>query len=182
MKYIPASTGLLLAVVLSACVPSLHPFYTETDLVFDPALLGEWVEAPSGAKSTLTFARGADQQYKLTVVDDGETSSYTAHLVRLGCKLFLDISDDPDVHCRTVSWPVHMFFLVSQIEPMLKVRIFKPEWLEEYLKKRPAALRHEIVDRKLVLTASTKELQSFVLHHLSIKEAFGDDLDYVRTK
>ena len=53
MKYIPASTGLLLAVVLSACVPSLHPFYTETDLVFDPALLGEWVEEDIAAGSPL---------------------------------------------------------------------------------------------------------------------------------
>jgi len=58
----------------------------------------------------------------------------------------------------------------------------KPDWLEEYLKKSPAALRHEIVDRNLVLIASTRDLQSFMLHHVSIKEAFGEDLDYVRRK
>ena len=28
--------------VLTGCVPSLQPLYTEEDLTFDPALLGTW--------------------------------------------------------------------------------------------------------------------------------------------
>ena len=50
------------------------------------------------------------------------------------------------------------------------------------LKKNPAALKHEIVDGDLVLTASTKQLQSFVLRHVNDKSAFTDPTDYARKK
>lgn len=182
MRYKTAllTLGLLLAV--SACVPSLHPLYTEKDAVFEPALLGEWVEAKSDSKSTLTFIKSADKEYKLISADEKATSSFIAHLVKLGEKLFLDINGDSSVDCRTSAMPVHMFFLVSQTEPTLRMWDFNDKWLEEFLKKNPAALKHEIVDSDVVLTASTRELQSFVLRHVNTKEAFADSVDYVRKK
>lgn len=32
----------LLAVILGGCVPSLHPLFTENDLIFDANLVGKW--------------------------------------------------------------------------------------------------------------------------------------------
>jgi len=88
MKYITTVLIIGIALVASACVPSLHPLYTDKDLIFEPALLGEWVEAKPDSKS------------------DGD----------------------------------------------------------------------------LVLTASTKQLQSFVLRHVNDKSAFTDPTDYARKK
>jgi len=32
------------AVLLCSCIPSVNPFYTDQDVVFDARLLGEWQE------------------------------------------------------------------------------------------------------------------------------------------
>lgn len=182
MRYITASIIVGLLLVLAACVPSLHPLYTDKDLIFDPALLGEWVEAKPDSKSTLTFIKSADKEYKLISAEEKERLSFIAHLVKLGDKLFLDVQGDPSVDCRTLAFPVHMFFLVSQSEPTLRLRDFNEKWLKEFLKKNPAALKHEIVDRDVLLTASTRQIQSFALRHVNTKEAFADPVDYVRKK
>ena len=56
------------------------------------------------------------------------------------------------------------------------------EWLAKYLEKNPGALRHHLVSqdpnnpdekKRLVLTANTTELQSFVLKNLSTEGAFS---------
>ena len=42
MRKTPRGLAWLSVVVLMGCIPSLHPLYTEKDLVFDESLLGEW--------------------------------------------------------------------------------------------------------------------------------------------
>ena len=37
-----ASTVLLFFAIVTGCVPTLNPIYTDKDLIFDPALLGTW--------------------------------------------------------------------------------------------------------------------------------------------
>jgi hypothetical protein len=73
---------------------------THNDVVFDSAILGEWVEANSKDNS-LTFIKADDNGYKLI---QGEGSSkktaYLAHLVKLTGKLFLDIEPDPQCGMR----------------------------------------------------------------------------------
>ena len=183
MRHITGTLIVGLALMLAACVPSLHPLYAEKDLVFEPALLGDWVEAKPESKSILTFSKVADKEYKLVFGDrPGKVSAYTAHLVKLRDKLFLDVKPDqasePD--CSGLPW--HMFFYISQIEPTLRMWDLNDKWLEKLLTKNPSLLKHEIVDGDLVLTASTKQLQSFLLRHLNAKGAFTDPVDYARKK
>ena len=182
MKYVAWSIVVSLLLGLSGCVPSLHELYSEKDLIFEPRLLGEWVEAKPDSKSTLIFTKSGDKEYKMVSTDQADKFSFVAHLVKLGDKLFLDISGDSSVDCHTLALPVHMFFLVSQFEPTLRMRDFSDDWLKEYLKGNPAALKHDIVDKDLVVTASTTELQRFVLGHLNTKGAFAEAVDYVRKK
>ena len=35
----------ILAVALAGCIPSLHPLFTEDDLIFEPKLLGTWAKS-----------------------------------------------------------------------------------------------------------------------------------------
>ena len=185
MRHITASLIFVLVLTLEACVPTLNPLYTDKDVMFEPALLGEWAEAKTNSKATLIFSKGAGKEYKLISGDKGEKgSAFIAHLVKLGDKLFLDVKPDPasarDCDCSGLPW--HMFFYVSQIEPTLRMWDLNDKWLEKLLKTNPSALKHEVVDGNLVLTASTRQLQSFVLRHLSTKGAFTDPVDYVRKK
>jgi len=60
-----------LVLLLAGCLPSVNPFFTENDLVFDPRLLGEW-QTPKDQDDPPTewqFERGEGKAYKLTVVE-----------------------------------------------------------------------------------------------------------------
>jgi hypothetical protein len=182
MRCAASSVILFLLLSLSACVPSLHALYTDKDVIFEPSLLGEWIDAKRDSKSTLTFTKVDDKAYKLVSADEEETLTFIAHLVKLGDKLFLDAKGDSSVDDHTSALPVHMFFFVPQTAPTLRMRAIDPGWLKGFIEKNPAAIRHEIVDKDVVLTASTKELQSFVLRHLNTRAAFTDPVDYERKK
>ncbi|HUP47019.1 MAG TPA: hypothetical protein VM779_16045, partial [Thermoanaerobaculia bacterium] len=47
------------------------------------------------------------------------------------------------------------------------------KWLTSHLKENPNALRHEWIGKELLITASTAELQAFLLRHVSTKGAFA---------
>ena len=154
---------------------SLHPIYTEEDLIFVPELLGTWYEGEPDDE-TLSFSSDDHRSYDLVVPDDeGGTFAFSVHLIRIKGTMFLDLypaSDDEELFPYFM--PVHNFFLVEQIEPTLKMRAMDDDWLESYLKEHPRSLRHEIVDEIIVLTASTKKLQAFLLKHMN-KGAFEEE-------
>jgi hypothetical protein len=54
---------------LMGCAPSLHPLYTEQDLIFDPLLIGEWRGKDNTDKSKWTFTEGDGKNYMLRIVD-----------------------------------------------------------------------------------------------------------------
>jgi len=87
---------------LSSCflVPSVHPLYTEADIVFDPALLGVWTADDS--KDTLTFIEEGANSYKLIVAgDDGPKGEFIVHLVKIGGARFLDLQKFLLAHVKT---------------------------------------------------------------------------------
>jgi hypothetical protein len=87
----------LLALFVTACVPSLNPFYTAQDVAADPGLPGAWVDAKGGDNPdswTFSPAEGpGNPGYTLTVTDNGGKSSgkFKAVLFKLGSERFLDL-------------------------------------------------------------------------------------------
>ena len=168
------------ALVLSGCVPSLNPLYTEKDLVFDPALVGIWADAENADSDTWTFEKDGAKAYKLVINEKGDAREFEAHLFKLGTNLFLDFSPSDSLKevrqefIKACLLPAHLFAKVTQIEPALGFAFLDPEWLEKLLKENPQALRHEIIQQeRLVLTASTQELQAFLLKQASDPKAFA---------
>ena len=53
---------------------------------------------------------------------------------------------------------------------------FSADWLKGHLKAHPAALRHERDKDRILLTASTRELQAFLVKHAETKRAFDEPL------
>jgi hypothetical protein len=87
-----------LAALLAACGPasSLNPLFTDKDLIFDPALVGEWREkGPDHGR--LRFEQAGPAVYRAISIEPqgsgGETTEtpYEAHLARLGAYRFLDV-------------------------------------------------------------------------------------------
>jgi hypothetical protein len=201
----------LLAGLLGSCVPvmSLHSLFTEENIVFDEKLLGTWVDDPTSPKGTWEFKRVTDiaqkdwelappkkpeKAYKLLLSnEEGAKGSFFAHLVRLEGRLFLDIFPS-QLPCAQLDpkqdWvfntafliPGHSFAVIDSIEPQLKIRWTNEDEMEKFLKEQPNALKHELVEDKIVLTASTDELQKFVLKYADDKRIFPAEAVLTRKK
>ena len=192
----------LLAALLGGCIPvmSLHPLYTEENLVFEEKLLGTWVDDANG---TWEFKHPdeKDMAYELVLSSPEDAKgSFVANLVKLENKLFLDVYPK-QLPCeqeipQKMKWfyntfffvPVHTFIKIDSIEPQLKMRLTNTENMQKLLEEDPNAVKHELVeDTKLVediilLTASTKELQAFVLKYADDSRLFTDEIIYSRKK
>jgi hypothetical protein len=169
------------ALILTACIPSVHPFFTAKDVVFEPGLVGEWSGKDKDKNpESWKFGAGTNSQYSLMVVEGaGKEGQFTATLFKLKGERFLDLipsdcnyaSNQADL-VGGAMFPGHLLARVSQIEPSLKLAFFDFDWLAKYLEQNPKALAHQNVDKRLLLTASTKDLQAFVLAHLKPGELF----------
>ena len=116
-------------------------------------------------------------------------------MLKLKGKLFLDVRpdklpyepQDPNI----AQWPHNSFFMlathtfikVDTIEPRLILRLTNQDQLKELLERDPnAVIQHTRVEDKLVLTASTKELQAFVLKYADEERVFGGVIVLERKK
>jgi hypothetical protein len=190
-----------LAALLGGCIPvmSLHPLYTEKDVVFEEGLLGTWLNDPNNPESFWKFEHTEkpksddsspdEKAYKLTLCDEeGNKGLFIAHLVKLDDKLFLDAypgespwepkePNEVDLLFNNMFLlPTHTFMKVDSIEPELKMRLTLESKMEELLKENPNAVEHTKVEDRLVLTASTKELQAFVLKYADNENLFADEM------
>jgi hypothetical protein len=183
----------LLAAVIGGCVPvvSLHPLFNEKDVVFDEKLLGTWVDP----NTTWEFSRIAEPKnaYKLIFSDkEGKKGLFVAHLVKLKDKLFLDACPAPweQQDPNKIEWayntlfliPAHTFIKINSIEPQLKMLRTDDEQMREFLKADPNAVKHTVLEDKPVLTASTNELQAFVLKYAYDSRVFAETIVLGRKK
>lgn len=170
------------AVLLSACIPSLKPFYTEKDVVFEAGLLGEWrANDAKEDQEVWKFEKTDGKAYQLTTVEkDGRQGSFKAHLFKLKQEYFLDLipvkidyATNQASLAACAMHPGHLLFRVPQIAPELKIAATDYVWLGKFLKANPKSLAHHgEEDDGILLTADTKSLQGFVLQHLGERELF----------
>jgi len=89
--YLACMAAILLA---AACVPSVYPFYTEKDLVFEPALVGMWVykdnkDDPNA--DNWVFEKSGEKAYKLIVTEGGgNRGQLRANLFKFKKQCFFD--------------------------------------------------------------------------------------------
>lgn len=138
------------AILLAACIPSVCPFYTDKDVVFDGRLLGEWqAKDNTNDPETWTFEKSTNNAYKLTVVEpQGKTGEFAAHLFKLKQEQFLDLiptdcnyaTNQADLVAFSM-FPGHLLVNVRQIEPELSLAFCDFDWLEKYLAQNPGHWR-----------------------------------------
>src|SRR5437879_5803659 len=137
------ATGFLF---LTGCVPSLHPLFTEHDLVFDHRLVGAWSQGDS--KDTWTFQKSGPTEYRLVTTDrpfamDAKTGGkrsdrFGAHLCRLGTYLFLDLYPQEPQITTTDFYKAHLvaahsFVKVSIDEDSLHLAPLSHDWVENMI-------------------------------------------------
>jgi len=188
-RLLTVAAGVLM-VGVAGCIPtSIHPLYSEKDLVFEPLLVGIWKEKDE-SKENWRFEKAGEKEYRLiTTEENGANGEFKVHALKLGGTLFLDLFPDgcgvKESNCsgyyQAHVQPMHSFLKVSQLEPTtLQLSSMNLKWLTEFLKENPQAIHHETLggekdDPQIILTASTTELQAFVMKHLKTPDAFGDE-------
>ena len=180
----PRKTFIISAIVfvfvlgmMGCFVLSVHPLYFEKDLVFEPALVGTWgpKEHEKDLSELWIFKKSGDRSYRLIirVKDEGE-GIFEAHLLKIDKHLFLDLyPEEPETGSEFYNMhviPAHSFILVSLEGHVLRLGFFDLDWLKKNIEENKVSIKHERRDDMIVLTASTKELQEFVLKH--VEEAF----------
>ncbi len=179
----------LLIAVLVGCVPvvSLHPlYYKESDVVFKKQLLGTWID---DSNNCWQFTCPNEQQKLYTLLfrtKTGVKGLFDIYLVQLEGKLFLDIKPSRNTlekDMGTMEYPAnmwlislgHTFGVIDQLEPQLKMRFTDNDAFKKFINKDPNAVKYEITDDRIVLTASPKELQQFVVKYAEDKRIFDDE-------
>jgi hypothetical protein len=184
MKSIGISIILAFVFLLTACVPSLNPLYTEQDLVFDKSILGVWTDDKQ--TETWEFVYVDEKEYKLVHTDeDGKKGEFEARLLKIEGKLFLDIApvrsqlgqnDFYNGHLLST----HSFIQVSQEGKTFRLSYLESKWLKQYLEKNPGAVRHTSIDGEILFTDSTKNLQKFIAANLNTPGAFSNTETFKR--
>lgn len=163
--------------LLAGCVPSLHPLFTENDPVFEPALVGSWAE--KGEKETWAFQKSGDKTYELVHPErEDKAGRFAAHVVQLKKYRFLDIYPEKPVALnefyRGHFVRTHTFYRLSIEEDVLRLTPLDMDWLGEMIDKKKAKIRYEKVDEGVFFTASTPDLQKFVLKYAEHPRAFRE--------
>jgi hypothetical protein len=134
--------------------------------------------------------------YRLNVTSEENNTvhkaSVVACLVKLGDRLFLDAfpdkfpSGEQDIEKLPLLYnafffvPVHTFIKVDLTGSQLKLWLTDDDEITKLFEAEPTAVRHETVDRRPILTASTEELQAFVLKHAGDDRLFANEITLTR--
>jgi hypothetical protein len=160
---------LLSLFLLTGCLPSLHPLYTEDTIVFDEAILGKWYDNDGGSWS---FTKKGENEYGLRVLEsDGKEADFKVRLVQLGDHRFIDLypednaafENTPDIYNCTLV-PAHAFMKLDLAEPNL---ILQWVCLGEIIEDDPNLLQHEkLEDDSILITAKSEDIQRVLIQHL----------------
>lgn len=167
----------LAALLLGGCVPSLNGLSTgEDDIITDDSLVGTW----TNDDQTYEITANNDRTYRVVHTGkEGKTGAFTATLVQVGDHRFLDLAPNrPDEETtgfhQSHLLSAHTFYLLEVNDDVINVRSLNIEWLKSHLNEEPDALAHAIVDDRLVLAATSKDLQAFLTEHIDTADAFTD--------
>jgi|WetSurMetagenome_2_1015567.scaffolds.fasta_scaffold12780_4 hypothetical protein len=182
-----------IALVATGClVKSLHPFYKDSDVIFEPALIGTWLDKDSSIwtieQKKVSFM-GPERflnSYKITFSEkENETSVLDAHLFKLNGQLYVDfIPSDvklPDLTSFHLV-PAHSIAKVAFSSDSISLKWFNETWLAGLFENNKIRISHETIRDEndadtYVLTASTEELQKFIIKYGNDPLAFKDNSD-----
>jgi hypothetical protein len=180
-------------ILLSSCLSTFYPFFTEEDIVFNSSLIGEWGYSVEGKKRSITFepippkrlpelAPGirklADRGYLLTWKDSFNTaySNDFVFLARIGKNFYLDLYPAETALAKKLpeAFKAHRlkthacYRLDIKNANQIEMKRLDAGFLDELIRKKRIRIHYEETgspDYSRYITASTKELQNYLIKY-----------------
>jgi hypothetical protein len=177
------------AVLLAGCVvDSEQPFYRAADVFFDERLVGEWrapVQPGEQPGEAIRIERAGAKGYVARHKDaEGKELRIELTLFKLDGKVFADFREP----ARDGAPVRHQLMRVDELGGTWKFRGVNYRWVRDHLRADPEALPHRFDSAKdkdnppVTLTATTAQLQAFVLKHEGEREFFSEPSVLERVK
>ena len=209
MKKIFLLAGLFFGLLLlNGCLTTLHPIFTEKDLVFDPRLIGNWKKSKDSSTARYRQAnsddleelspslkRNAARVYIREEKEKGEQGnaksiSY-AFMVKLGKYYYMDYYP-ADVKTKEIAGeffaahyvPMHSIYRIKFTgNHSFNIQQLDAGYLENLIRNKQVRLKHEVTDDgKYLITAPTAELQQYLIKYSDTPEAYNNDNSDTYTK
>lgn len=175
-------TALMLLFIMNGCTKyifplSVNPLYTQNDLVYDPKLPGTWIVDGPGEVTTFCIKEDDDTSYVAVINDSSgvKRGGLELHLMQLDNHLFLDMfPKEPEGVSGFYAMhllPFHSMFKIHKMnEDTLLISSFNLGWLNDMIEENAIDIGYENIDKYegIFFTASTEELQRFVLEHIDV--------------
>jgi len=180
-----------LIIFLSGCLTTLHPIFAEKDLAYDPKLIGTWNTENEGKNGTVIINNLATensvalpgnisaikQQGYFIIYQDKNgkvTDQYIAFLARIGKHLYFDYFPADKKEDRKLDEFFGVHFV--RMHTSFRVEILKDggfelsqldgSYVKSLIDEKKIRISHETdADDNTVITASTKELQQYLLKY-----------------
>jgi len=187
--------------LLTGCEPqgSLFPLFTNDDKAYEKQLLGTWkVMAgndghtdPSLNVGMVEFSPRKDENsYDMKIpkfTDAGGTLVSTAHLVRLGAYLFIDLAKPeldldkaPEIPFPSIEG--HCFGRLVLSGDTARIDFLNDEWVSKQIDAGKLKLAYLQTSDITLLSANTPELRKFALEHAEDHAAFSQSYTLTRNK
>lgn len=183
---------LLSACLAMGCAPSLNPLSSKETAVRDPAIEGVWfrddLKYDFDRRESLSIQMIRDDSstpgdnsfaYTIALETKQASNTFVANLVELGGRRFLDLcSSEYPLNPHVL--PVHHIFRITLSDNQLLVAPLDANKLEQTINAKEPAFPVARVDRRLVLTGSTAELQAFFAKY--DQEVFAKDRPFRKAR
>jgi hypothetical protein len=174
--------ALLLAALgsVGCLVVSLQPFYDDSSIEFDEALIGDWEQ--SGEAGAIRVDRAEWKSYKVTYPARSGPVVLTGYLTRIGEGRVLDLTPARPMDPAALFTPAHVAVRVQLLGDTLTVTGLDYDWfLHETEQGRPSKLRPALDGRKnVVLTADTAGLRAWMAVQPRAGGMFGEAIRFIR--
>lgn len=207
MKKIILTGALFLGILfLEGCLTTLHPIFTEKDLVFDPRLSGNWKKTKDGSTASYRQANSHDLEElspslkrnaaRIFVLEEKDAqgnlqSTSYAFMVKLGKYYYMDYyaaginkNESADVFFASHYVPMHSIYRIKFTDNRsFDIQQLDGGYLEKLIRNKQVRIRHEVTgDGDFLITAPTEELQQYLIKYSDVPEAYSNDNSATYTK
>lgn len=204
MKNIHALAILVLLLGLTSCLSTVNPIFKEKDLVWEEKLLGTWQKqqeaeqivvqitratpADFGENHALRKLKGKTYAIRYQDTEDSPALTYLGFLIKLGNNYYMDYYP-ADLPIKTDRFyaahytKMHTCFRLDfKNDDSFALKQFSDSFLQKLIENKKIRISHEKRRDEFIVTASTEDLQQYLVKYSNVPEAYYETTTYKKVQ